>query len=152
MPRSIWKGVISFGLVAIPIRVYLATESKSIHFRLLCPKHKEPIKMRRWCVEGEHEVAWNEALRGFEISKGRYVILDEKDLEKISTLLGRASDAQQWSQRAERRKARMSSLFWDPERGMFFDYEIPAARRSSLKFWTVPNFRISGRSGSQRRP
>ena len=39
--------------------------------------------MRRWCVEGEHEVGWNDALRGFEISKGRYVILDEDDLEKI---------------------------------------------------------------------
>ena len=83
MPRSIWRGVISFGLVAIPIRVYLATQSKSVHFRLLCPKHKEPIKMRRWCVEGDHEVAWNDALRGFEVSRGRYVILDEEDLEKI---------------------------------------------------------------------
>jgi len=61
----------------------------------------------------------------------------EKDLEKISTLLGRASDAQQWSQRAEQRKARMSSLFWDPERGMFFDYEIPAARRSTYEYVTT---------------
>jgi DNA end-binding protein Ku len=39
--------------------------------------------MRRWCLEGDHEVAWNDALRGFEVSKGRYVILDEEDLEKI---------------------------------------------------------------------
>jgi DNA end-binding protein Ku len=92
VPRSIWKGVISFGLVAIPIRVYLATESKSVHFRLLCPKHKEPIKMRRWCVEGDHEVDWNEALRGYEISKGRYVILTEEDLEKIPLPTTKAID------------------------------------------------------------
>src|SRR3989442_8062845 len=83
MPRSIWKGVISFGMVAIPIRLYLATESKSISFRLLCPEHKTPIKNKRWCPAGDHEIAWNDVLRGYEYEKDRFVVLDEEDLAKL---------------------------------------------------------------------
>jgi alpha,alpha-trehalase len=61
----------------------------------------------------------------------------EKDLEKISRMLGRASDAQQWAERAELRKTKMSSLFWDAAREMFFDYEIPAGRRSTYEYITT---------------
>ena len=48
----------SFGMVAIPVRLYLATESTSkVSFNLLCPEHKARIKNKRWCPEGDHEVA-----------------------------------------------------------------------------------------------
>src|SRR6202171_2513328 len=50
MPRSMWKGAVSFGMVAIPVRLYLATESKSVSFRSLCPCHKQPIKQKRHCA------------------------------------------------------------------------------------------------------
>src|ERR671930_67448 len=54
MPRSIWRGVLSFGMVAIPVRLYLATESSSkVSFNLLCPEHKSRIKNKRWCAEGD---------------------------------------------------------------------------------------------------
>ena len=65
MPRSIWKGTISFGMVALPVRLYLATESSSkVSFNLLCPEHKARIKNKRWCPEGDHEVAWGDTVRG----------------------------------------------------------------------------------------
>ena len=51
-----WKGVISFGMVSIPIRLYVATESHSVSFHQLCPEHHARIKYRRWCPVGEHEV------------------------------------------------------------------------------------------------
>ncbi len=94
MPRSIWKGVISFGMVAIPIRLYLATESKSVSFRLLCPEHKAPIKNKRWCPTGDHEIAWNDVLRGFEYEKDRYVVLDDEDLAKLPLKTSRSIDIQ----------------------------------------------------------
>src|SRR5713226_9212100 len=78
MPRSMWKGVVSFGMVSIPIRLYNATESAAkVSFRQLCPDHKSPISYKRWCVEGEHEVQYGEILKGFEVGKDRYVIIDD---------------------------------------------------------------------------
>ena len=84
MPRSIWKGVMSFGMVAIPVRLYLATESSSkVSFNLLCPEHRSRIKNKRYCVEGDHEVAWGDVVRGYEYEKGNYVELTDEDLEKL---------------------------------------------------------------------
>jgi DNA end-binding protein Ku len=94
VPRSIWKGVISFGMVAIPIRLYLATESKSISFRLLCPEHKSPIKNKRWCPAGDHEVVWNDVLRGYEYEKDRFVVLTDEDLGKLPLKTSRAVEIQ----------------------------------------------------------
>jgi DNA end-binding protein Ku len=79
-----WKGVVSFGMVSIPIRLYNATESSAkVSFRQLCPEHRAPISYKRWCAEGDHEVNYSEILRGYEIGKDRYVIIDDKDLENL---------------------------------------------------------------------
>ncbi|TMD88402.1 MAG: Ku protein [Chloroflexi bacterium] len=84
MPRSMWKGVVSFGMVSIPIRLYNATESSAkVSFRQLCPDHRSPINYKRWCPEGEHEVQYGEILKGFEVGKDRYVIIDDKDMDNI---------------------------------------------------------------------
>ena len=93
MPRSIWKGVMSFGMVAIPVRLYLATESSSkVSFNLLCPEHRSRIKNKRWCVEGDHEVAWGDVVRGYEYEKGNYVELTDEDLDKVPLRSSKAID------------------------------------------------------------
>src|SRR6266568_1955200 len=93
MPRSIWKGVMSFGMVAIPVRLYLATESSSkVSFNLLCPEHRSRIKNKRYCVEGDHEVAWGDVVRGYEYEKGSYVELTDEDLEKLPLRSSKAID------------------------------------------------------------
>jgi DNA end-binding protein Ku len=83
MPRSMWKGAVSFGMVAIPVRLYLATESKSVSFRSLCPCHKQPIKQKRHCAVDDRVLEYRDVLKGFEISKDQYVIIDEEDLENL---------------------------------------------------------------------
>jgi DNA end-binding protein Ku len=83
MPRSMWKGAVSFGMVAIPVRLYLATESKSVSFRSLCPCHKQPIKQKRHCAVTDNVLDWKEVLKGFEISKDQYVVLDDEDLDNL---------------------------------------------------------------------
>lgn len=93
MPRSIWRGVLSFGMVAIPIRMYLATESSSkVSFNLLCPEHRSRIKNKRWCPEGDHEVAWGDVVRGYEYEKGSYVVMDDDDLDKLPLKSSKAID------------------------------------------------------------
>src|SRR5207253_4263711 len=83
MPRSMWRGAISFGMVAIPIRLYLATESKSVSFRLLCPNDHTPIRNKRWCPLEDKEIGWNEAVRGYEVAKDEYVVIDDGDLDEL---------------------------------------------------------------------
>jgi DNA end-binding protein Ku len=80
-------------MVAIPVRMYLATESMSkVSFNLLCPEHKSRIKNKRWCPEGEHEVQWGDVIRGYEYEKGTYVVLDDDDLEKLPLKSSKAID------------------------------------------------------------
>jgi DNA end-binding protein Ku len=92
-----WKGVVSFGMVSIPIRLYNATESSAkVSFRQLCPEHKSPINYKRWCAEGDHEVTYGEILKGYEVGKDRYVIIDEKDLDNLPLATAHTVDIQEF--------------------------------------------------------
>lgn len=83
MPRAIWKGVISFGMVSIPIRLFPATESKDIGFRQLRRDTNTRVRMLRWDPVEEKEVPYDEIVKGYEYAKDRYVVLDDEDLEKL---------------------------------------------------------------------
>jgi DNA end-binding protein Ku len=92
-----WKGVVSFGMVSIPIRLYNATEASSkVSFRQLCPDHRSPITYKRWCAEGEHEVAYGEILKGYEVGKDRYVIISDKDLDNLPLATAHSIDIQEF--------------------------------------------------------
>jgi DNA end-binding protein Ku len=79
--RSIWKGAITFGMVTIPVKLYSATESKDVRFRMLCKKHEAPIEEKRVCTEGGEELAWAELARGYEVAKGEFVVLDPEEID-----------------------------------------------------------------------
>jgi DNA end-binding protein Ku len=83
MPRSIWNGVISFGMVSIPVKLYTATEDKDISFRQLHKEDGVRLKQLRWCPEHERAVEWDEVARGFEYAKDEYVVMEEEDFEKL---------------------------------------------------------------------
>ncbi len=83
MPRAIWKGVISFGMVSIPIRLFPATESKDIGFRQLRRDTNTRVRMLRWDPVEEREVPYDEIVKGYEYAKDRYVVLEDEDLEKL---------------------------------------------------------------------
>jgi DNA end-binding protein Ku len=83
MPRAIWSGVISFGLVSIPVKLYTATESKSLSFHQLHEKCKSRIKELRWCPTCDRQVDYDEIVKGFEYSKGNYVVVTKEDLDEL---------------------------------------------------------------------
>jgi DNA end-binding protein Ku len=92
-----WKGVVSFGMVSIPIRLYNATESSAkVSFRQLCPEHKSPISYKRWCTDGEHEVAYGDIIKGYEVGRDRYVIIDDKDLDNLPLTTTHSVDIQEF--------------------------------------------------------
>ncbi len=78
-----WRGAISFGMVAIPVRMYLANESRGVSFRLLCPRDGTPLRNKRWCPLEDREVGWNETVRGYEVAKDEYVRIEDEELESL---------------------------------------------------------------------
>jgi DNA end-binding protein Ku len=90
--RSLWTGTISFGLVNVPVRMFSATESKELRFHFLDKRDLAPIgydKVRR--DTGEH-VDNDEIVRGFEVEKGRYVPLEDEDLDRLDVELTKTID------------------------------------------------------------
>ena len=83
MPSATWRGTVSFGLVAIPVRMYRATESGGVSFRMLCASCGSPIQNRRWCPEEEKLIPWDQVERGYEVSRGEFVEISDKDLERL---------------------------------------------------------------------
>jgi DNA end-binding protein Ku len=82
--RTIWNGSISFGLVNIPIGLALATQRTDVAFRTLHRECGTPIKQKRWCPHHEREVEPDELVKGWEVAKGEFVIVEESDLESVA--------------------------------------------------------------------
>lgn len=85
MARAIWSGVVSFGMVSIPVKLFTGTSENDISFNQL---HSEDdchsrIKYVKWCPVHDRAVESDEIVKGYEYSKGRYVILEEEDFEKL---------------------------------------------------------------------
>ncbi len=91
MARALWKGSISFGLVNIPIELHTAVRDHRPKFRMLHAKDKSPVKFQRVCIRDGHPVAWEDLVKGYEYSKGHFVVLTKEDfqaaaLEKTRTV------------------------------------------------------------------
>jgi DNA end-binding protein Ku len=82
--RTIWNGSISFGLVNIPIGLALATQRSDVAFRTLHRECGTPIKQKRWCPHHEREVEADELVKGWEVAKGEFVIVEDGDLESVA--------------------------------------------------------------------
>jgi DNA end-binding protein Ku len=85
--RTTWNGSLSFGLVSIPVGLAPATKpaarQSDVSFRLLHRECATPIKQKRWCPTHDREVTQDEIVRGYEVSKGQFVIVEDADLEAI---------------------------------------------------------------------
>jgi DNA end-binding protein Ku len=96
MPRTMWKGAISFGLVSIPVRLYPATEEKTLHFNQLHDKDHGRIKYQRVCSICGEEVTFEHIVKGYEYEKGNYVVLEDEDFEAVPVESSRAIDILQF--------------------------------------------------------
>ncbi|MCM3568849.1 Ku protein [Neobacillus mesonae] len=81
--HTMWKGSISFGLVNIPIKLHTATEDKDIKLRTLHNKCHAPIKYEKICTVCEEEVKPEDIVKAYEYTKGKFVVLEQDDLEKL---------------------------------------------------------------------
>ena len=96
MPRAMWRGAIQFGLVTIPVRLFLATESRGgLSFNMLHAEDLKRIQMKVHCPE-HGEIKRSDTVRGYEWSKGQYVVLEESDFEAVPLKTVRAIEIEQF--------------------------------------------------------
>jgi DNA end-binding protein Ku len=96
MPRAMWKGAISFGLVTIPVSVYPATEEKTLRFNQLHDEDGGRIRYKRVCEKDGEEVSFEHIVKGYEVEKDRYVVLTDEDFDAVPVASSRAIDIVQF--------------------------------------------------------
>jgi DNA end-binding protein Ku len=83
MARPIWSGAISFGLVTVPVKLFSATESKQVSFNQFQEGTGQRIRYKRVAEESGEEVSYSDIVKGYEVEKGRYVIVTPEELEGV---------------------------------------------------------------------
>ncbi len=99
--KTMWRGAISFGLVSIPIRVYTATEEKTLRFNQLHEKDHGRIRYNRVCAKCGEEVSYDDIVKGYEYEKDQYVILTDEDFDAVPVESTRTIDIAQFVDRSE---------------------------------------------------
>src|SRR5919107_209937 len=86
MPRSLWTGSLSFGLVNVPIALVTAVRDMDLHFRQLHEKDNVPVETQRWCSEEDKEVPFEAITRSYETGSGKQVIVTDEDLAEVDPI------------------------------------------------------------------
>ena len=96
MPRSLWSGSLSFGLVNVPVVMVTAVRDLDLHFRQLHEKDGAPIEVQRWCSKEDVEVPFEEITHAFEFDDGSQVIISDEELEAIEPRRTRTIEIEQF--------------------------------------------------------
>lgn len=89
-PKSLWRGAISFGLVNVPVRLYPAVRPNDIRFHMLHDQDKSRLQRKMICPVEKKEVPYEHIIKGYEISPGKHVVVEERELEAIAPKASRA--------------------------------------------------------------
>jgi DNA end-binding protein Ku len=101
VPRALWTGSLSFGLVNVPVQLVSAVRDLDLHFRQLHDKGKAPVETQRWCSEEEKEVPYESITRSFETDGGKTVMVTDEDLEAVEPRRTRTIDIEQFVEVAD---------------------------------------------------
>ena len=125
MPRSIWSGAISFGLVNVPVKVYSATSTKTVRFHQLDGKTGTRISQRRVNPMTGEEVPFEDLVKGFELTRDRYVVVTPEELEAIAPGRGRTIDIEDFVDLADIDPVYYDHPYWlVPDKGAAKAYAL----------------------------
>ncbi len=113
-----WKGAIQFGLVTIPIKLYLATESKGISFNMLHKDDLSRIQMKVWCPVEDEPISRSETVKGYEYAPGEYVVITDEDLERVPLKTVRSIEIEQFTKADDDKAVRFvkSAYYLEPDK------------------------------------
>jgi DNA end-binding protein Ku len=117
MARSMWKGAIQFGLVTIPVKMYLATESKGVSFNMLHADCNGRIQMKTYCPTDDVYIERSETVRGYEVAPGQYVVVTDEDLASVPLKTIRSIEIEQFVPIADSETTRFikQAYYLEPE-------------------------------------
>ncbi|HLI59439.1 MAG TPA: Ku protein [Solirubrobacteraceae bacterium] len=101
MPRAIWSGAISFGLVNVPVKLYSATSPKTVRFHQLSAKTGTRIRQKRVDPSTGEEVAYEDIVKGYELSPDRYVLIEPDELDALDPKATRTIDIEEFVELSE---------------------------------------------------
>jgi DNA end-binding protein Ku len=101
MPRSLWTGSLSFGLVNVPVRLETAVRDRDLHFRQIHRKDGAPIEVQRWCSKEDVEVDYDEITHGYELEDGDQVTVSDLELQAVEPRRTRTIDIEQFVELAD---------------------------------------------------
>jgi DNA end-binding protein Ku len=116
-----WKGAIQFGLVTIPVKLYLATESDyTIRFNMLHADDLSRIQMKTWCPVEDKPISRADTVKGYEYSPGEYVVITDEDLEKVPLKTVRSIEIEQFTkaddEEAEKTRFVKQAYYVEPDK------------------------------------
>lgn len=108
MPRALWSGSISFGLVNVPVKLFAAIHQQEVHFHMLHDKDGARIKQKRVCSEDGQEVPYDHVAKGYEVSPNHYVMITEEELGKLDPEATRSIDIEDFVSLEE-----IDPMYWE---------------------------------------
>lgn len=139
--RSLWNGAIRFGLVNVPIKVYGAASSQQIRFRELHEKDAAPLEHKRVCSKEDKEVPYDEVVRGYETSPGRYVVLSKEEIEAPARERGKTIDLEDFVPADDIDPVFYDTPYWlGPQKGAEEAYAVLMAALERTKLVGIGRF------------
>ncbi|HSD63543.1 MAG TPA: Ku protein [Ignavibacteriaceae bacterium] len=144
--RAIWSGLISFGLVNIPVKLYSGSESHSLELDMLRKDDLCPVKYARVCRSDGKEIPYEDIVKGYEYQEGDYVVLEKEDFEKANIIKKNAIDIQSFVNETE-----VDSIFYEkpyylePDKGGDKPYALLREALKKSKKVGVANFVMRNR-------
>src|SRR6202167_1282885 len=96
MAAIVWKGYISFGLVSFPVRLFSAGRAESVHFHMLHRKDLSRVKEVWYCAKEDKPIERKDIVKGYEVNKGEYVVVEEEELKSIAPATAATMDVIQF--------------------------------------------------------
>jgi DNA end-binding protein Ku len=96
MAATVWKGFISFGLVSFPVRLFSAARAEAVHFHMLHKKDLSRVREVWYCIEENEPIERSEIVKGYEIKKGSYIVVEDEELKKIAPTTATTMDIVQF--------------------------------------------------------
>src|SRR5437016_975022 len=144
-PRAMWKGFIQVQVLHVPVKLYSAVRSQRVPFRMLHDQDLAPINQRLWCPLEEKIVPREEVVKGYEIRKGQYILVEPEELQKLRPEASREIRVEQFVARDE-----IDPVYFDrpyylgPDTGGEKSYELLVEALNKTKSVGVCRFVMRG--------
>ncbi len=146
MAAIVWKGFVSFGLVTFPVRLFAAARAEHVQFHMLHRKDLSRVKEVWYCAEENKTIDRGEIVKGYETSKGEYVVVDDEELKRIAPATATTMEILQFVRDGEVDPIYFESSYYvAPEEAAAKPYQLFAQALEQTKYHAIGKLAMHGR-------